>query len=318
MHKEEMVEGRSRRATSGDARAQLLARLPVTERRYDLAGVSTAVLEGGEGEPIVLLHGQGEFAGVWLRVIPDLVRTHRVIIPDLPGHGESEVTGGSLDVDRVVYWLGELIEQTCSSPPVLVGHLLGGAIAARFAIIHSDRVSQLVLVDALGLSRYWPTPRFALELIRFLARPTERSRDRLFDQCFVDLDGLRDQMGEDLELLEAYALDRARTPGLKSALRGLMPHFAMRPIPPEDLAQLSVPTTLIWGRQDRQVRLAVAEAAHDRFGWPLHVIEGAADDPAFEKPEAFLEALRDALAIRARGSVITRSNTSPSRAAHSS
>jgi len=73
------------------ARDQLLAAMPLTERQLQLAGVSTAVLEGGDGPPIVLLHGQGEFAAVWIRVLPDLVRTHRVIVPDLPGHGASAV-----------------------------------------------------------------------------------------------------------------------------------------------------------------------------------------------------------------------------------
>ena len=54
-------------------RERLLAGIPVTERRLQLAGVSTAVLEGGDGPPIVLLHGPGEFAAKWMRVIPDLV-----------------------------------------------------------------------------------------------------------------------------------------------------------------------------------------------------------------------------------------------------
>ena len=57
----------------------MLAELPVTERRLQLAGVSSAVLEGGDGPPVLLLHGPGEFAALWGRVIPDLVRTHRVI-----------------------------------------------------------------------------------------------------------------------------------------------------------------------------------------------------------------------------------------------
>lgn len=312
------VEERSKPHVGSDLRAQLLARLPVTERRLDLAGVSTAVLEGGDGKPIVLLHGQGEFMGVWMRVIPDLMTTHRVIIPDLPGHGASEVIDNPLSADRVLDWLGALIEETCPTPPVVVGHLLGGAIATRFAAEHGDRLSRLVLVDALGLSPFLPAPRFALEMVRFLIRPTERSRDRLFRQCFVDLDGVREELDGDFELLAAYALDRARTPGLKAALRSLMPRFAMRAIPPEDLAQIAVPTALIWGRHGRQVRLAVAEAASAQYGWPLHVIEDAADDPAFEQPDAFLDALRDALATRSRKSVNTRSNTSPPRAAHSS
>src|SRR2546426_5235390 len=111
------IERPSRGFAGEDARERLLAGLPVTERRLELAGVSTAVLEGGDGPPVVLLHGPGEFAAKWMRVIPDLVTTHRVIAPDLPGHGASEVADGPLDAERVIAWLGELIEQTCSEPP---------------------------------------------------------------------------------------------------------------------------------------------------------------------------------------------------------
>ncbi|HEX7212096.1 MAG TPA: hypothetical protein VF241_14320, partial [Propionibacteriaceae bacterium] len=71
------------------AREQLLDATPATEQRLMLAGISTAVLIGGDGPPIVLLHGPGEFALTWLRVIPELMRTHRVVVPDLPGHGAS-------------------------------------------------------------------------------------------------------------------------------------------------------------------------------------------------------------------------------------
>ena len=274
------------------ARQALLTGLPVAERRLDLAGASTAVLEGGDGPPIVLLHGAGEFAATWIRVIPELVPAHRVIAPDLPGHGASQPAGEPPDAERVIAWLGELIERTCPSPPALVGHLLGGAIAARFAIEHPDRLGRLVLVDTYGLGRFWPTPLYALAMLAFAARPAEGTQERLFRQCMVDLDGLREQLGERGQLLEAYALDRAREPAMNAALKHLMPQLGLRAIPPAELARIAVPTTLIWGRHDRQVRLGLAEAASTRYGWPLHVIEQAADDPAFEQPEAFLQALR--------------------------
>lgn len=276
-------------------REQLVDRLPLAERQHVLAGVPTAALEGGDGPPLVLLHGQGEFAATWMRIIPDLVTTHRVVAPDLPGHGASGVGDDGLDRDRVLAWLDELIAQTCTAPPVLVGHLLGGAIAARFAVRHGDRLDRLVLVDTCGLRWYRPTVGFGLAMVRFMARPTERSRDRLFQQCFVDLDGVREQMGGDMELLEAYALDGARSPHLKAALRALMPRFGMPPIPPEDLSRITVPTTLIWGRSDLQTPVRTAEAAAARQGWPLHIIDDAADDPAHEQPGAFLEVLRMAL-----------------------
>jgi pimeloyl-ACP methyl ester carboxylesterase len=296
MTSQRKVEERGRPSSGHDTRGRLLAGLPVTERRLQLAGIPSAVLEGGDGPPVLLLHGPGEFAAVWARVIPDLATTHRLIAPDLPGHGATGSPDGPLDSDRVLTWLGELIEQTCTSPPTLVGHLLGGAIAARFASERPDQLSRLVLVDSFGLSWNRPSPRFALPLLAYLARPTERARDRAMAQCFVDFDGLRGQLGERFEPFAAYALEWARTKTAKAALRSLMSEYGMRPIPRDALLQIAVPTTLIWGRHDLQTRLSVAEAASVRYSWPLYVIEGARDDPFFEqpKPPSVLSVLRSA------------------------
>jgi pimeloyl-ACP methyl ester carboxylesterase len=283
----------TQRSAGEDARARLVSGLPVTERRLRFAGVSTAVLEGGDGAPMVLL--AGEFAAVWLRVIPDLVITHRVIAPDLPGLGASELPDGALDADTALRWLDELIDSTCAIPPVLVGKGAGGALAARFTIDHSDRVDRLVLVDTYGLDRFRPPPGMALSLLGLLVRPSERGLQRIFrNYCYVDLDGVRAEMGERYEWISAYALDRFRSPRVKTATRGLFRELASN-IPPKDLDRIAVPTSLIWGRHDVGMRLNVAEAASLRFDWPLHVIEDARDDPAIEQPTAFLEALHTAL-----------------------
>jgi pimeloyl-ACP methyl ester carboxylesterase len=87
-----------------------------------------------------------------------------------------------------------------------------------------------------------------------------------------------------------------------------MADFGMPALAAADLARIAVPTTLIWGRRDLQVPLSVAETANARFGWPLHVIEGARDDRAMEQPEAFLAALRVDLGAAAvtRGGAIAR------------
>ena len=102
-------------------------------------------------------------------------------------------------------------------------------------------------------------------------------------------------MAERFEPFGAYSLEWARTKTAKAALRSLMPEYGMRPIPREVLGRIEVPTALIWGRHDLQTRLSVAEGASARYGWPLHVIEGARDDPFFEQPEAALRALRASL-----------------------
>jgi pimeloyl-ACP methyl ester carboxylesterase len=280
-------------------RALLLAGLPVTERRLQVAGVSTAVLEGGAGPPMLLLHGPGDFAGAWMRVIPDLVTTHRVVAPDLPGHGTSDLVDGRLDADGLRAWLSGLIERTCPSPPVLVGHVLGGAIGARFAVNHSDQLSRLVLVDSLAFARFRPAPKFALTMLAFLMRPTERTYIRFMRQCSSDLDGLRHELGPRWEPFLAYSLERARGPGAKIAGR-LFREFGIPRIPPDNLARIAVPTTLIWGRHDRAIRLRIAQEASARYGWPLHVIENCADDPTRDQPLAFLEALRMALGTERR------------------
>lgn len=278
-----------------DAREHLLAAMPATERRLQLAGIPTSVLMGGNGTPVILLHGPGEFAAHWMRVIADLMQTNRVVAPDLPGHGASQTGDAPLDTEHVLGWLGELIGQTCSTPPVLVGRVMGGAIAARFAGRHSGQLAHLVLVDTLGLTPFRPAPRFELALRSFMAAPNEHSYDRLMGLCSFDLDTLVEQLGEQWKPFEAYALDRARTPAVQSAFGTLIAQFGMQPIPPAELSRIDVPTTLIWGRHDMATPLQVAEETSAQYGWPLHVIEDTADDPPLEQPEAFLRALRSAL-----------------------
>jgi len=278
------------------ARARLLASLPVKERRLTLAGISTAVLEGGEGPPVVLLHGPGGYAAHWARIIPALAAGQRVVAPDLPGHGASAAGDLVLDADRVLLWLEELCAQTCATPPALVGELFAGSIAARFAIRHPERLSRLVLVDSFGLCPFEPAPEFMLALTQFQAEPSERTHEQLWRKCARDLPRLREQMGELWKPFETYNLDRARTPGSTAALHGLMAEFGFNAIAKGELASISVPTTLIWGRHDLATPLSVAEAASAQYGWPLLVIENANDAPAIEQPEAFARALHAALA----------------------
>lgn len=281
------------RAVGETARDRLLASLPVTEHRLTVTDVDTAVLHGGQGPPVVFV--QGEFALVWFRVIPELVQTHRVIAPDLPGLGASALPDGHYDLDLALGWLGDLIHKICDAPPVLVGKGPAGALAARYAIDQGGRLAGLVLVDAQGLGRFRPPPSMALAYLTVLLRPSERSVERsLQGYCFTDLGRVRAELGQTWDWFSSYTLDYFRTPKVRTTMRRLMPQLG-RAIPPADLARIDVPTTLIWGRDDLGMPLSVAADASARYGWPLHVIDGARDDPAIEQPTAFLTALREAL-----------------------
>jgi pimeloyl-ACP methyl ester carboxylesterase len=272
-------------------RERLLSAAPVTERRIELAGFSTAVLEAGDGPPIVLLHGPGAYAAGWLPAIPALAATHHVIAPDLPGHGATTGPDVPLDTHGVLAWLDALIDRTCPSPPVLVGQLIGGAIAARFAAGAPGRVRSLMLVVPFGLAPFEPTPTFGAALTGYLTEPAGPSHDTLWRHCVHDLDDVRTRLGTQWDAMRDYNLALARTPAVASALQTLLGLFAMPAIPDEVLARIEVPTTLVWGRDDAIVPVSVGESAAARFGWPIHVLDNTGNEPAIEDPEAFVKAV---------------------------
>jgi pimeloyl-ACP methyl ester carboxylesterase len=270
-----------------DARKQLLARAPVAERRIDLAGVSTAVLEAGDGPPVVLLHGLGAYGAAWLPVIPALARSYRVIAPDLPGQGASVVTQGRLDAGRVLDWLAALCTEISPTVVAMVGHLTGGAIAARFACRHDHLVSRLVLVVPLGLAPFAPRPEFGAALTGYAGEPNEATHDKLWRECVQDLDGLRRHLGDRWTLMRRYNLELVRTAAIAQAQQMYLEEFGTTEISSDVLADLSVPTTLVWGRHDSVVNVSIGETASARYGWPLHVIE-AGNEPALEAPDVFV------------------------------
>jgi pimeloyl-ACP methyl ester carboxylesterase len=294
-----MTQTQLQSSARSSARQKLLAGLPLTERRVRAGGISTAVLEGGQGREVVFLHGPAANATHWNRVVLGLTHRHRVIVPDLPGHGASEVSGGRLDVAGVTRWLSELLERTCKSTPVLVGQLMGGAIAARFAIAHGDRLEALVLIDTFGLVDLQPAPDFARAVETFTRTPTPENHDELWRYCARDASRLRQNMGELWPAFESYNIERARSGAQQEAMAKLMSWFGVNAIPAADLASIRVPTTLIWGRHDLATPVRVAEEASARFGWPLHVIEDANDDPPVEQPEAVRAALLATIDARA-------------------
>ena len=174
---------------------QTLTDIPAAERRLDLTGVSTAVLEGGDGPPLVCLHGPGANASHWDCVIRDFTATNRVVAPDLPGLGESKLADGKPTAALVIDWLAELISETCPEAPTVIGNGVGGAIAVRFANERAGECARLVLVDALGLRAFEPAPRFGRALNAFVADPTDATHEELWRYCAHDLPRLQSAHG---------------------------------------------------------------------------------------------------------------------------
>lgn len=282
-------------AISQSRRRQLLDGLPVKERQLDIAGVTTALLEGGEGPPVVLLHGGIQVGGViWWRVIPHLVKTNKVIVPDLPGLGESDPLE-RLDLSTVSEWLEKCIRTATDQPPILVAHSLLGVFAARFAMERRDQLQRLVLVDTPGLGPFRPKPRLVAALLGSMLRPGPATLDRFMRQVMFDLELIRKEEGDRWEALMSYLVSLATRPDVKKTMRRL-PKGNLKTIPEAELRKIKIPVTVIWGKHDPNTRLWTAETAAEQLGWPLHVIERAGHIPHAEQPDAFIDALRSAVA----------------------
>ena len=275
-------------------RERLLTGMPVVERRVQVAGVSTAILEGGAGPPVVLLHGGIECGGVyWAPVLSRLAERHRLVVPDVPGLGESEPVA-RLDVETFADWLTGLIRSTCDERPMLVAHSLLGSLAARYAARHSDSLRRLAIYGTPGVGPYRLPPGLMAAAILFDLRPSQRNLDRFARWAFLDPDLIRRRDPEWLEAFDAYNLARGAVPHVKRTMRHLIRTCTKR-VPDTELQRIRIPTDLVWGRHDRMVSLRVAETASSTHAWALHVIAGAGHVPHIEQPDAFLAALRPAL-----------------------
>jgi len=279
-----------------EPRRTLLAGLPVTERRLRIGGVVTSVLEAGEGSPLVLLHGGIEIGGAyWAPLIPALAQRHHVIVPDVPGLGESDpLVPAPLDQARFNTWFDAALEQLCTEPPALVAHSLLGSYAATFAARHGDRLRTLAVYGAPGIGAYRMPLGLAVAAILFDLRPSAASQARFLPWAFSDPAATQERHPDWFDAFNAYCVARGRVPHVKQTMRQLVRHGTKR-VPDQDLGRIRIPTSLLWGRHDRMAPLRLAESVAAAHGWPLHVIEHTGHVPHLEQPDAFLETLRAAL-----------------------
>jgi pimeloyl-ACP methyl ester carboxylesterase len=274
---------------SADARKRMLAGLPITQRQLDLNGITTTVLEAGEGPALVLLHGGIECGGAyWAPVIARLAENHHLVVPDAPGVGESAPVD-RLDVDTFADWFHELLDQTHVEQPMLVAHSVLGSLAARYAARH-DVLGRLVLYGAPAVGPYRMPARLRCVAIRFAIRPSVRNAERFERFALFDLDATRHLDPGWFEAFDEYTRSRATVPHIKRTMRRLI-GTETKQIPDEQLRRIKAPTTLLWGRHDRMVPVQIAERASATLRWPLHLIDGSGHVPHLEAPGAFLASL---------------------------
>ncbi|SHL45042.1 alpha/beta fold hydrolase [Roseibium suaedae] len=149
-------------------------------RQIACGGTDIHLRLGGEGPPLLLLHGYPQTGAMWHKVAPELARHFTLIIPDLPGYGQSGIP--PLSADHAAYskramaqTMATLMSELGYSRFCLAGHDRGARVSYRLAYDHPEQVERLAVLDILPTHTYWARMdrAFALKVYHwaFLAQP---------------------------------------------------------------------------------------------------------------------------------------------------
>lgn len=265
------------------------------ERFVEVAGTRVRYLVGGSGDPVVLVHGLGGAVTNWVELVPELVRRHRVVALDLPGHGGSGRMQRGAGVRDFAAAVAAVIEAEDAAPALVVGHSFGGHTALRLAHARPELVRGLLLVAPAGIRT---TGRTAAVVVRasttlkpgrwvapFRHRLSERLwyRRALFRPFFV---------ADPLALSPDAAIGFLEGPpahvDVVAAARAMLADD-----PRHDLEHVACPVVLLWGARDVQLPIDDAFEYARRLRAKLRVVADCGHLLIAERPHACLDALEE-------------------------
>lgn len=236
-----------------------------------------------DGVPVLFLHGFGGDLGNWLFNLDAVAESQPVIALDLPGHGQSEVRLPGTSLAALAGFVAAVLDRIGVDRVHLVGHSLGGAIAARLALDQPHRVASLTLVNSAGLGDEINAGYTA----GFVSAASRRELKPVVELLFADPSLVNRQLLDDLlkykrldgvtELLGALA--QAQFAGGRQAER-----------PGLELPAHGLPMLVVWGADDRII--PAAHARHAPAGAQVEVLPGAGHMVMMERAGDFNRLLR--------------------------
>jgi pimeloyl-ACP methyl ester carboxylesterase len=242
-------------------------------------------IESGTGPAVVLIHGLAASMYSWRHTIgPVADAGFRVIAFDNRGFGFSDAPASGYSNAAYVKLLFALMDSLRVSDAVLVGHSMGGAIAAGAAVAHPERVRGLVLVDAAGLGARWPF-MWRVTLWPIVGAPFNCLRGRgATGRILKGLYG--DPSRVTTQDVDQYYAPLVR-PGAERALRGVLREFRFDALKGR-VDSITPPTLVIWGGEDRLIPPAVGQSlVADLPRGAFVLVQTAGHAVPEESPEAF-------------------------------
>jgi pimeloyl-ACP methyl ester carboxylesterase len=260
-------------------------------RRVDVVGAEVNYVELGQGPPLILVHGLSGAWQNWLDTIPHFARTRRVLALDLPGFGASPMPPWEISIPAYGRLLRDFCERLGIERASLIGNSMGGFIATEVAITDPERVDELVLVSAAGVTwaRARREPAAMIGRLGLAAAPAAfklqksgirrpRLRRVAFQGVFYDPASLR------RETLWENMVPAFNSPGYYDAITTLV-GYDIR----DRLDEIEVPTLIVWGRNDRVVPVPAAFSYERRIGANarLEIFDRCGHVPQIERPVRF-------------------------------
>lgn len=267
-------------------------------------GYRRAYRYAGRGPALLFIHGIGDNSATWLDVLPSLTKDFTVIAPDLLGHGASDKPRADYSAAAYANGMRDLLTLLDVERVTIIGHSLGGGVAAQFAYQFPHLAERLVLVGSGGVGRgVHPILRMAaapgVDLVLPLA--TWGPVRALIGALRHPLSTLGLGLGDDYDYVLGLYNDLGSVTARQAFLRTLraVVDWQGQVVTMLDRAYLTrnLPTLLIWGSRDAVVPTRHATVAHQALpGSTLEVFEGAGHFPHHEDPRRFLAVLRDFIA----------------------
>ena len=280
--------------------------LTVTDGKRDLEGFAARRLGGlryfvgGEGPPLVLLHGLGGMATNWRLLAPALAAERRVIIPELPGHGGSAPLRGATTLDPFAEAVLIVLEAERAVPAPWVGHSMGALVALRAAALQPGAVTGVVLAAGAGISSATRLGEATVTVLgtvkpgRVIGRKAHAlAESRLGRRLVFGWWGVADTDGLDPAMAEAFLSGPPQHTDTVTAGRALVASD-----PRTDLDRVICPCLCLWGGSDNWVPLKDGIEYARRLRAPLRVIADCGHLLIGERPDAVLAAIRAFLAER--------------------
>ena len=300
----------------------------VETRRIDVRGPVNVADFGGQGPPIVLVHGLGGSHVNWMRLGPLLAERARVLAPDMAGFGKTPPAGRGTDVHSNARLLGELVRTEFGGPAILVGNSMGALISLLLAQRRPDLVAGLILIDpaiplapgvprdrqiTMAFTAYF-TPGIGELFVRrrMAALGPEGLVRETFRLCCVDPSRVPDEVIQaHVDMVRArMKMPWADASALRAA-RSLLREILRRRRFLARLATVDVPGLMLQGEKDRFITSAAARlVAKARPSWTYRELDGLGHTPHLEDPDRTVREIWEWLDGKGRDAV-ERMRTTP-------